>query len=88
MAFKVSISPSKLAISWFSSSVEWEGCKRCTSSAVWGGGLVGLIREGGVPDDNVLELLPAGFLYGDDVGLTVTKITNKQTLRPLRAKKP
>lgn len=77
MALSVSISPSKLAISWLSSSVECEGWSRCTSSAVWGGGLAALMREGGVLV-KVLELLVGGFLYGEDVGRTVTEKYHKR----------
>lgn len=70
IAFNVIISPSKLAISWFNSSVECDGCKRCTSSAVWGGGLEALILDGGVLV-KVLDPLDDAFLYGDEFALTV-----------------
>lgn len=62
------MSPSKLAISWFNSSVEYDGANLCTSSAVCGGGLEALIREVGVPPELPL---PGGFLYGDEFGRTV-----------------
>lgn len=71
MAFSVSMRPSKLAISWFNSSVECDGCSFCTSSAVCGGGFEALIRDGGVLV-SVLELLVDAFLYGDEFGRIVT----------------
>lgn len=66
MALSVSIRPSKFAISWLSSSVEWDGWRGWTSSTEWGGGFEALIRDGGVP------MLMGSFLYGDEVGLIVT----------------
>lgn len=72
IAFNVNIKPSRLAISWLSSSVECDGLSRCTSSAVCGGGFDVFIREGGV--DVVFVAKAGGFLYGDEVvGRTVTK---------------
>lgn len=72
IALSVSINPSRFAISWFSSSVECDGWSRWISSAVWGGGLDWLIRDGGVEDADDTDATIGSFLYGEALGRTVT----------------